>query len=114
MILLKPYHRRSQLGHHAILKVTVMVSDNHLWYTEMSNDLVKHEVSCRFTLYFEGRHFFLPLCEVVYNDNDVFVLPSKKWVTRHVIYPPLGKGPYRGDGKQRSRMWPHFSCIDMT
>ena len=91
-----------------------MVSDNILWYTETSNDLVEYKVSFCFVVNFEGTHCLWPICVVVYNDNDIFVPPSKKWISHQVIYPTLGEGPHHDDGKQRSRMQLHFSGVEPT
>ena len=91
-----------------------MVSDNLLWYSEMSNDLVEYKLCCHFTIGFEGRHCLFPLCEVVYIDNDIFVPPRKNWVAHHVIYPSLGEGPYHDDVDQRSGMQLYFSGIELT
>ena len=54
-----------------------MVSNNLLWYAEPSKDMVKYEISCRFTIVLKCRHYLFPLREVVYNDNDVFMPPSR-------------------------------------
>ena len=54
-----------------------MVSEKLLWNTEPRNDLVEYKLSCHFSIEFEGRHFFFPLPELVYSENNVFVPPTE-------------------------------------
>ena len=85
-----------------------MVSDNLLYNTEVSNDLVKHEVSSRFTFCFEGGNLLFPLGEVINSDNNIFVTPNQYWIACHIFHPPLGEETHRNDKKQWSRMQQHF------
>ena len=41
----------------------------------------------------KGGHVFIPLCEVVHCDNDVFVTFSRGEDTLHAVNFPLEKGP---------------------
>ena len=65
-----------QFRHHAILKMTAMVSDNHFGYTKPCYNLIEHEESYRLPTEFKGGHFLYPFHEIVHNDNDIFVPPS--------------------------------------
>ena len=76
-----------------------MVNENILWDTKSGDDLIEHEVCFRLTIEFKGRNFLYPLCKVVYNDNDILVPPSRHWVSRHEINPPLSEFPYCDEGK---------------
>ena len=94
--------------------MTGVVSDNLLWNSEASDDLVENEKRCSFSVSFEGRHCRCPLGEVINNDNDIFVPPSQNWIARHVIHPPRSEGAHHNDGKQWIRMRQQFLGVEMT
>ena len=91
MFLFKPYHS-GQFSHCVVLEVTAMVSENLFTNTETHDNLVENEKSRSFPISLEGGHCLCPLCKVIHSDNDIFVPPSRGWVTHHIVNPPLHEG----------------------
>ena len=83
-----------QFRHHAILKMAAMVSENHLGYTKSCYNLIEHEESFCFPVGFISGYYLCPFRKIVHNNNDIFVPPSRCWVARHVINPPLHEGAH--------------------
>ena len=53
-----------------------MISDNGLWNTKVSDDVVEEEESYSMTIIQKGRHSLNPFCEVIDDDEDVTVHPG--------------------------------------
>jgi hypothetical protein len=51
-----------------------MISDNVLWNTKASDDVVEEKESCSTTIIQKGRHSLNPFFEVI-NDNDDITMP---------------------------------------
>ena len=75
-----------------------MVSDKILWDTELSDNLVEHNVSGRLTIGFNCRHSLYPFREVVYDHYNVIMPHDLCWLALHKVHPPLGEGT---DGDNR-------------
>ena len=77
-----------------------MVSENILWDTECSNDLVEDKICCRFSIGLKSSHCLFPLHKVVYNDNDILVPPAETGLHIMKSTPHLVKGPYTMTGNK--------------
>jgi hypothetical protein len=51
-----------------------MISDNGLWNTQESDDVIQKEKSCSTTIIQKGSHSLSPFCKVIYND-DYIIMP---------------------------------------
>ena len=54
-----------------------MVSENLLWNTEASNDMVENEENYSFLISVKGGHCLYPFNKIIDIDNDIFVPPSR-------------------------------------
>jgi hypothetical protein len=52
-----------------------MISDNGLWNTKVSDDVVEDEKRCSMIIIQKGGHSLNPFCEVINNDDDI-TMPS--------------------------------------
>jgi hypothetical protein len=100
MTMLKP-----QLGcylfHHLFLKVTAIISDNLTWDTEPGDNLIEYEEGSNIPIIFNCRHGLGPPSKVVYGLDNVFMPPSRSWVSIHKVHPPLGEGTDGNDWMER-------------
>jgi hypothetical protein len=53
-----------------------MISDNGLWNTKASDDVVEDKKSCGTTIVQKSRHSLSPFCEVINGNDDITVPPG--------------------------------------
>ena len=78
-----------------------MISDNLTRDTEPDDNLVEYKKSCSLPIEFHSRHGFDPLGEVVNNNDNVFIPPSRSWVEIKEIYSLLSEGIDGNDQVER-------------
>ena len=75
----------TQLTHHMIPKMGTIISNNGLWNSKSSDDLVKYEQSNNFTIISECGHSLSPFREVIDGNNYITVSLGRGRLTLHEI-----------------------------
>src|SRR5271168_2699268 len=100
--------------HHNVSKMMPMISDNHLWNTKPSNDMIEYENRSCFTVCLKCRHRLGPLGKIIYHKDNICMPPGRVRVTCNKINTPFGKrtnGNYR---VKRSRWSAHLSIKNLV
>ena len=97
-----------KFGHHDVSKMAPMVSNDRLWDTKPSNNVIENENCCCFAICLECRHRLGPFSKIINHEDDIFMPPGSVRVTSYKIDTPFGE---RTDGNyrvERSRSCAHL------
>jgi hypothetical protein len=61
----------SKLGHHEIFKMATVISDDSLWDSKSSDDMIEYEHGCSFSSIIECRQCLGPFSEIIHSYDDV-------------------------------------------
>jgi hypothetical protein len=79
----------SKLGHHEILKMATVISDDSLRDSKLSDDMIEYEQGCIFSGIIECRHHLDPFSEIIHGYDDVSMPPDRVRVTCHEVNAPF-------------------------
>jgi hypothetical protein len=66
----------SKLRHHEISKMDTVISNDSLWDSKSSDDMIEYEKCCSFPSVIECRHHLSPFSEVIHSYDDVSMPPD--------------------------------------
>jgi hypothetical protein len=76
--------------------------------------MIKEKSRCSVNSVVEGGHSFSPFCEVIDDENNVFVSIARWGVTSHEVDGPFTKGACSNDWVEKSRWYSCFVGIKLT
>ena len=65
-----------KFGHHKVLKMATVISNDSLWDIESSNNMIKYEKGYNFPSIVECGHRLGPFCEIIHSYNNVSMPPD--------------------------------------
>jgi hypothetical protein len=79
----------SKLRHHEILKMATVISNDSLWDSKSSDDMIEYEQFYSFSNVIKCRHHLGSLSEIIHGYNDVSMPPGRVSVTCHEVNAPF-------------------------
>jgi hypothetical protein len=80
-----------------------MIGNELEWYSKAGYDVIKEKTCCSVSDVVEGRHGFSPFCEVIDNNDNVFVSITGWGITSHEVDAPFTEGVDSNDWVKKKK-----------
>ena len=103
-----------KFGHHDVSKMAPMVSNDRLWDTKPSDNMIENENRRCSTICLKRRHRLGPFSKIINREDDIRMPPSRVRVTSDEVDTPFGEWTDGNYGMERSRWSAHFPIKNLT